>query len=185
MGLVMGVVLTGCTEPPRSEAPGSVVPSPAQSGPPSSIPASDIRFLLGGWYAAGDRIPVRIENVGDVVYHYQPVYQACFLSYLDSQGREFIIPPGTHCDILGRAAIRPGETKLLFMWDLDECIKDMWGCSKRRPLDPGTYPMRGTFRSFGKASPARAEVTFEIPACSLGVSVDFDWRTRRGAGALG
>jgi hypothetical protein len=163
-GLVLGLVLIGCTSPSTVEAPDSSVPSPAQSEPPSSVPTSDIQFLLRDTYAVGDRIPVRIENVGDAAYRYQFIYQACFLSYFDSEGREFIIPPGTHCDILSEAVIQPGETVRLFMWDLDECIKDNWGCSKARPLDPGTYAIRGAFRPVGKGHAVRARVTFEIQA---------------------
>ena len=113
-------------------------------------------------YAPGERAVVRIENVGDVTYRYQPLYQACFLTYFDSEGREFIIPPGTHCDILSWAPIRPGETKRLFAWDLDECTKDVWGCSRSRPLDPGIYTMQGIFKPLDEGSRVRARATFEI-----------------------
>lgn len=128
------------------------------------MPVSDIQFLLRDTYAIDDRIAVRIENVGEVAYRYQFIYQACFLSYFDSEGREFIIPPGTHCDILAQAVIHPGETVRLFMWDLDECIKDNWGCSKARPLDPGTYAIRGAFRPVGNGPVVRARSIFEIQA---------------------
>jgi hypothetical protein len=96
---------------------------------------------------------VKIKNVGNATYRYQPLYQACFLSFFDSDGREFIIPAGTHCDILSWVPIKPGETKRLFTWDLDECTKDAWGCSRNRPLDPGTYTMQGAFRPWTKGHP--------------------------------
>ncbi|HEV8571563.1 MAG TPA: hypothetical protein VGR49_00765 [Actinomycetota bacterium] len=119
---------------------------------------------MDGIYEVGDRVVVRIENVGDATYLYESFYQACFLSYFNSQGHEFIIPPGTHCDILSRVEIRPGEIKRLFVWDLDECVKDAWGCVKSRRLEPGTYTIRGRFRPVGQGPPARAQVTFEIQA---------------------
>jgi hypothetical protein len=78
-GLILGLVLIGCTSSSTVEAPDSSVPSPAQSEPPSSVPTSDIQFLLRDTYMVGERIPVRIENVGDVAYRYQFIYQACFL----------------------------------------------------------------------------------------------------------
>ena len=63
---------------------------------------------------------------------FQPYYQACFLSYLDARGRRFIIPPGTHCDLLAEETFKPGERKSLFSWSLDECVKDRWGCVECR-----------------------------------------------------
>lgn len=97
-----------------------------------------------------------------MAYRYQFYYPACYLTYFDPQGREFLVPPGTHCDIRSEATIRSGETKRLFTWDLDECIKDQWGCAKSRPLDPGTYTIRGRFRPVAEGIPTRAEVTFEV-----------------------
>jgi hypothetical protein len=163
--LILGFVLAGCTSSAPRDEPDTEPPfTPSTS--PSSIPVSDIQFLLEDSYSQGDRVAVKIKNVGNVTYRYQSVYQACFLSYFDSNGREFIIPPGTHCDILSWVPIRPGETKRLFMWDLDECTKDLWGCSRNRPLDPGTYTMQGAFRPLDEGSPARAGATFEITAAS-------------------
>jgi hypothetical protein len=164
MGLVfLALVAAGCTKSsPGREPTTSQTLSPVPSSSPTAIPRSDIRFLLDDSYTIGDRVAVQIENVGDVAYRYQALYQACFLSYLDSKGREFLIPPGTHCDIRAIVTIQPGQTKRLFMWDLDECIKDQWGCVKSGPLEPGTYTIRGTFRPVAGGRPARAEVTFEI-----------------------
>jgi hypothetical protein len=157
----LSLVLAGCTSLTTRESPLESASSSAPSASPS-VPVPDIRFALDNTYLVGDRVVVKIENIGDVSYEYQFTYQACFLSYFDSHGRKFIIPPGTHCDILGRAAIKPGETKRLFTWDLDECIKDVWGCQKSRPLRPGTYTIRGIFQQAGEGAPARAEATFEI-----------------------
>jgi hypothetical protein len=54
-----------------------------------------IRLRLDDTYTAGETIDVTIENVGTRAYVFQAEYQACFLSYFDSSGREFKIPPGT------------------------------------------------------------------------------------------
>lgn len=144
-----------------SPTPGSLSPSPQEA--PTMPPTSDIRFVLDGSYLVGDKVHVGIENVGDATYWYQFTYEACYLSYFDSEGRKFIIPPGTHCDILGLAEIKPGQTKGdLFAWDLDECLKDNWGCSKSRPLPPGTYTIRGRFKPVDGGTPAIAEESFQI-----------------------
>lgn len=123
-----------------------------------------IRFDLEETYPAGDKIAVAIENVGRRAYVFQFYYQACFLSYFDSSGRRFIIPPGTHCDLLAEETIRPGERKRLFTWKLDECVKDEWGCGKSRPLPPGTYTIEGRFEPKASGTPVRVEATFGIVA---------------------
>lgn len=123
-----------------------------------------IRFRLEDSYGVGDTIDVAITNVGTRPYMFEVYYQACFLSYFDSSGRRFIIPPGTHCDIRGEQIIRPGETKQLFTWRLDECVKDLWGCVRSRTLPPGTYTIKGRFKPEVGGTPVRAETTFEIVA---------------------
>lgn len=105
---------------------------------------------------------MKIQNVGDAAYRYQMIYEACRLSYFDPSGRKFIIPPGTHCDIVMWSEIRPGETKFLFEWKLDECVRDAWGCAKSKPLALGTYTIRGRFPSLTGGTPAEVEATFEI-----------------------
>ncbi len=163
--LVSALVLAGCTRSTEQGAVSSPIPSAPLPSPTPVVKQSDIRFLVHD-AQVGDRVNVRIENVGDITYRYQSIYQACFLSYFDSRGREFVIPPGTHCDILSEATIRPGETKQLFKWDLDECVKNNWGCVKSRPLDPGSYTIRGRFRPARRGPAARAEVTFSIAPAS-------------------
>ena len=107
---------------------------------------------------------VAIENIGTKAYVFQSYYQACSLSYFDSKGRPFIIPPGTHCDLLAEETIRPGERKKLFTWKLDECVKDAWGCVKSRPLAPGTYTIKGLFKPKSAGPRAKAKATFTIVA---------------------
>ncbi len=167
MTLVLMSLVAACTGTTTQGAPSSTR-SPTPSASPSPVSGSDIRFVLDNSYPVGHRVAVRIENVGDVTYNYQGMYQACFLSYTDAHGRTFIIPPGTHCDMLVKVPIEPGETKKLFTWDLDECVKDQWGCVKSQPLDPGTYTIRGRFQPVGDGSPAHAETTFEIQPSTQG-----------------
>jgi hypothetical protein len=132
------------------------------TGPVSQGP---IRFLFDDSYAPRERVDVRIENVGTRPYRYVATrYAACFLRYFDSSGREFKIPPGTHCDIISPGTIKPGEVRKLFTWRLNECVKDRWGCVKSRPLPPGTYVVRGSFRPEGGGRRARPEATFRIVA---------------------
>jgi hypothetical protein len=140
--------------------------APTRTAPPEKESSGPIRFVLADRYVAGETVDVLIENVGRRTFLFQPYYQACFLKYFHSSGRRFIIPPGTHCDILAEVPIRPGETKNLFTWKLDECLKDRWGCMKSRSLPPGTYTIRGRFKPEAAGAPARAETTFTIIAAS-------------------
>ena len=121
-------------------------PAPAES-------EAGIRFVLADRYVVGETVDVRIENVGTRGYVFQVYYQACFCPYLDSSGRRFIVPPGTHCDLLAEETIEPGERKTLFTWRLDECVKDRWGCIER-PLPPGTYTIKGRFKPKAAGTPA-------------------------------
>ena len=121
-----------------------------------------IRFIFGDRYASGETIDVVIENVGPRAYMFESFYQACYLSYFDSSGRRFIIPPGTHCDLLAEERIRPGERKELFSWSLDECVKDQWGCVESRLLPPGAYTIKGRFMPAAGGRAARVKTTFRI-----------------------
>jgi hypothetical protein len=161
-GTVAGLTFTRGGE--KRSAPGET----QQRGGTTSIPANPesaggpIRFVLSDRYRAGDSVDVVIENAGRTVYVFQSFYQACFLSYFDSSGRRFIIPPGTHCDLRAWETIGPGEREKLFRWSLDECVKDDWGCVESRPLPPGVYTIKGRFRPKGSGMPAQAEATFRI-----------------------
>jgi hypothetical protein len=104
--------------------------------------AGHMRFVLRPDYHVGDTALIRIRNVGRVAYVYNPYYQACFMTFRTASGRRFRIPPGTHCDLMGRARIGPGQVRELFRWRLDECIKDQWGCVKSRRLPPGKHDQR-------------------------------------------
>jgi hypothetical protein len=150
----------GATETRRAEKPAP----PTTRAPPTNGSFGPIRFVLADRYPAGETVNVRIENVGRRAFLFQLYYRACFLKYFDPSGRRFIIPPGTHCDILAEETIKPGETKRLFTWKLDECVKDRWGCVKSRALPPDTYTIKGRFKPTGAGRPAWAETTFTIVA---------------------
>lgn len=138
---------------------------PSESPPPQGdAPVRGaIRFVLERTYQVGERVVVRIVNEGSHPYRYNSTgYEACNLTYRDEKGRPFIIPPGTHCDLVLMKDILPGETVTLFKWDLDECLKDRWGCVTEAPLEPGTYTIEGRFRSSDGSPPAQAESSFEI-----------------------
>lgn len=113
-------------------------------------------------YLAGDRAVIRLRNDGSIAYRYQTIYQACFLTFREASGRTFKIPPGTHCDILSEGVLRPGDTVRLFEWDLDECVRDRWGCVKARPLAPGTYLIEGRFLAAKTGEPIHVETSFEV-----------------------
>jgi hypothetical protein len=153
-------LLVGCA---GVGAEGSARPVAGPTGSPSPTGAGGIEFVLRDTYGFRDRVDVRITNTGDTAYEYNATgYEACNLTYRDEAGREFIIPPGTHCDLIAIEEIEPGETVTLFEWHLDECTKDNWGCVESEPLKPGTYTIEGSFRAVGGGPSAHAEATFEI-----------------------
>lgn len=108
---------------------------------------SDIQFALDDSYLFDGIVEVQIANTGNVPYLYNSIFPACFLSYQDHTGSEFLIPPGTHCDQIKWVEITPGETVTLFTWGLNQCLVDTWGCFYSRPLPPGQYTISGQFES--------------------------------------
>lgn len=150
--------------PPETSERAETAAAPMRTAPPANESPGPIRFLLADRYAAGETVDVVVENVGTRAYLFELYYQACSLRYFDSFGRRFIIPPGTHCDLLSAETIRPGERRKLFTWRLDECVKDRWGCVKMRALPPGTYTVKGRFKPKAGGTPALAETTFTIVA---------------------
>jgi hypothetical protein len=166
------VTLSGCTtterSPSRAESSAPVQPSPPSSVAASPVPPGGtsaeaaIQFVLNDTYTVGDTARVRVKNVGDRPYRYELYYAACRLHYFDSEGRRFIIPPGTHCDLIAYGTIKPGETELLFKWNLDECVKDAWGCVRSRPLSPGTYTITGAFKPKNAGNSVSASSSFEL-----------------------
>ncbi len=154
------LVLAGCA---RAIGSGGGGPQAGPTTTPSPPAGEGIVFLLEPRYPMDHKVQVRIMNVGDRPYRYNSSgYEACELTYRDKAGDEFIIPPGTHCDLIAMADIVPGETVTLFTWHLDQCLVDDWGCLESESLPPGTYTIEGTFEASGGGPPAHAEATFEI-----------------------
>jgi len=127
--------------------------------------AGSLHFVLDESYTVGQRIKVRLANETDTTYLFNDTgYEACNMTYADQNGREFIIPPGTHCDLVTMVDLPPGATDFLFFWSLDECTRDEWGCVRSRPLDPGTYTISGSFESKDGGERTPVEATFELVA---------------------
>lgn len=143
-----------------------LIPAPVSAEDQSTATGSGemwpLRFVLDTPLHAGGQTRVRLRNVGDVSYIYNSYYQACYMTFRFRGGRRFIIPEGTHCDLVDRQELEPGETVTLFRWDLDECIEDNWGCSKARDLPPGRYVMKGWFRPAGGGESLKAIRPFRI-----------------------
>jgi hypothetical protein len=163
--VLLALLLAGCTG--GQGDPGSAGPPSGPAGSPSptatGAPEGDLAFVLEDSYRAGEKVEVKITNQGDRAYEYNSTgYEACNLTYRDQTGRDFIIPPGTHCDLIAIEEIKPGQTVTLFEWQLDECVKDNWGCVKSEPLEPGNYTIKGRFKAADGGPPAHAETTFEI-----------------------
>jgi hypothetical protein len=129
------------------------------------IATGPLLFVLDDRYQAGESVRVRLQNLSEDTFLYNSEYQACEMTYKkDGASRPFLIPPGTHCDLVLIQEIRPDQTVTLFTWDLDECVKDDWGCVKSKPLASGTYTIAGEFERKGGGDPVEVQGTFEIVA---------------------
>jgi hypothetical protein len=152
-----GVVLMACS--PQ----GPVSPRGGGRNRPG-IATAPLLFVLDDRYQAGESIRVRLHNLSEESFLYNSEYQACDMTYRDDAGRKFIIPPGTHCDLVAIQELAPEQTVTLFTWHLDECVKDQWGCAKSKPLAPGTYTIAGEFERTGGGDPVEVQATFDIVA---------------------
>lgn len=154
-GALAVAILVACS------SPAPVSPRGGERERPG-IRTAPLLFVLDERYRAGESVRVRLQNVGEDTFLYNSEYQACDMTYRDDAGRTFIIPPGTHCDLVVIQELRPDQTVTLFTWHLDECVKDEWGCAKDKPLAPGTYTIAGEFERKGGGDPVEVEATFEI-----------------------
>lgn len=116
---------------------------------PSSVPLAEedpaVVFVIDASYHPGETVSLQVRNVGNRTYAVNPDYEACAIWFYTDEGRPFVIPQGTHCDLVGYRPIVPGETVFLFDWSLDECAHGARECAQRSPLPPGTYHLRGAF----------------------------------------
>ena len=150
--LFCALLLTGCISVGGSSL---ATPRPQRQ-------TDGLSFVLRKKYEVGDSTRVRLRNTGDTPYRYNSAYEACDMVFRDSEGRRFLVPEGTHCDMVAPAWVEPGETVTLFTWDLDECIKDEWGCTRARDLPPGRYTMTGRFPPRGGGEAVRVVGRFRI-----------------------
>lgn len=139
--------------------PAAAVDPAATSG---SVARSPLVFVLDRPLHEGGKTRVRLRNRSDKAFVYNPYYEACQMVFRDGTGRKFLVPEGTHCDLVAREKVEPGETVTLFRWDLDECVKDEWGCAKARDLPLGKYSMRGWFKPAGGGDRVRVTEVFRI-----------------------
>lgn len=141
-----------------------VIPAPAVTvSAAGAAERRPLRFVLDTPLHEGGKTRVRLRNTGTKTYIYNSYYEACEMVFLELPSRrKFIVPEGTHCDLVVRDKLAPGETVTLFRWDLDECIEDNWGCDKARDLQPGRYLMKGWFRPKGGGDRVTVRREFRI-----------------------
>lgn len=121
-----------------------------------------LRLLLDDPLVEGGSTRVRLRNDSNVAYRFNYYYEACYMVFRERGGRRFLIPEGTHCDLVAYEEVPPGQTVTLFEWDLDECVDDRWGCRKTRDLPPGKYSMRGFFKPMGGGEATQVIKRFRI-----------------------
>ena len=136
-------VFAGSPPAESSSVNATSVPQRVGSG------SGGLSFVLKRSYAEGGHTAVRLYNGGDKSYNYNPFYEACDMVFRVRNGRKFLVPEGTHCDLQGDDQVGPDETVTLFKWDLDECTRDEWGCTREKDLPAGRYAMRGWFKPHG------------------------------------
>lgn len=143
-----------------------LIPSPVGGAEQLAVGGSTaerpLRFVLDTPLHVGGETRVRLRNSGDVAYNYNAAYEACDMVFRVRGGRKFLIPEGTHCDLIDPQRVQPGETVTLFRWDLDECVEDNWGCTKAKDLPRGRYVMKGWFRPAGGGDAERVVRFFRI-----------------------
>ena len=173
------------TPTPTATDISRTTPTPTPTGTSTAPPtptASDspIEFVMEDNYTLGQDIEIKIRNNGTGSYVYSEYYPACSnLKFYDeseearqlkSFGRIvelppglFIIPEGTHCDLVGYGEINPGEKVVLLTWSQRECVRDDWGCGESVPVKPGKYTIVGRFGgSMGSSVTVAAEWSFAI-----------------------
>lgn len=149
---------------PRAGSP-TITDTPKGGEPNPQVAAEGISFDMEDSYQLGEPIEVVILNKSNTNYYYQSYYPACYnlkffddskearpYPYVDQMKSErvllpgqFIVPEGTHCDLISEESLEPGDRTVLFTWEQQMCIKDRWGCIESVPVEPGTYRVVGEF----------------------------------------
>ena len=150
---VVALVAAACVGTPSAGVTGTDEPT---------LSDSPIDFVMKDTYALGQDIEIKIKNNGASSYVYNKSYPACSnLEFYDESEETrqverlskivelppglFIIPEGTHCDLVVEYQIKPGEEVVLLTWSQRECVKDSWGCAESVPVKPGKYTIVGKF----------------------------------------
>lgn len=159
LALAVGLIVAACAGAARPNGTPSLTSTPAVAPP-------DIVFNMKDRYRLGEIIEIRLRNqsVADT-YYYQSVYPACYnLKFFDGSTErhaypyadpvpearfllpgQFVIPKGTHCDIIVEEPLGPGQEVLLLAWDQQMCTKDRWGCIEGVGVARGDYRILGEF----------------------------------------
>ena len=152
---------------PTSTPTGTPTPTPTRTPVATSAPTAPptsgdwpLEFVMQDNYALGQNIEIKIRNNGTTSYVYNDYYPACinlrfyddsqkarqiesFGGFIELPPGEFIIPQGTHCDLISASEIRPGEEVVILTWSQLECVKDFWGCGESVPVKAGKYTIVG------------------------------------------
>ncbi len=132
---------------------------------PTPLPAGNLVFDMQQEYRLGEPVEVAIRNDSSVTYYFQSEYPACYnLQFFDDSQEirpypnadpvstqsyllpgEFIVPRGTHCDLIVEGSLDPGQAVVLFTWKQQMCIEDRFGCRESVPVGPGQYLFQGEF----------------------------------------
>ena len=180
---VLATACGGAASTPTATSTATPTPTPTATSTATPTPTasySPIEFVMEDNYALGQDIEIKIRNNGTESYVYSEYYPACSnLEFYDEseEARQiksfsmivelppglFIIPEGTHCDLVAYGEINPGEEVVLLTWGQRECVQDDWGCVKSVPVKPGKYTIVGEFDgSMGSSVTVAAEWSFAI-----------------------
>lgn len=168
--LILVIGLGACGISDKLPTSNSTVIGAQAVDPISRALNRDIAFDMEAKYSLGDPVEIAIRNDSNQIYYYQSEYPACFnlqffddsqesrpYPYADPKSKErvlspgrFIVPGGTHCDLLFEQALKPGKSVVLFTWGQLMCTKDRWGCLENVPVEADEYVIRGEFSSRAK-----------------------------------
>lgn len=173
-------------------SPTPTATAPLPSATPTPPPVPDIVFEMKQVYLFDESVEIGIVNRSSETYYYQVAYSACYnLKFYDDSDEQrpypreetaqeahllepgqFIVPAGTHCDVISERPLERGARAVLLVWDQQLCTVDVWGCTESIQVEPGTYRIEGQFATkpgvVGPAAPGdpsattTAEWTFDI-----------------------